>query len=278
MAGTGERPPAPAWPLVPDFRPDLYAGTAEDYDRHRPPYPPALIDDLLARAAPPPGGTLVDLACGTGQVARALAPRFAAVIAVDQEPDMVAVGRRRARAEGRDHVDWRVGRAEDVGLAPGSVALVTVGSAFHRLDRPLVARRARTWLAPGGSLAVLSAAEPTTGDAAWQAAVRRLAPPVPRATPGAPAGRGERRTHQAVLEDAGFVVTEHDFPTPHAWTADEIVGYLHSTSYASRRALGDRQAAYDAAVRAALEGCDPAGPYAAVVEFSYLLSRPAAAR
>src|SRR5258708_1838492 len=71
------------------FRRDLYRGTAAYYDKYRLPYPPALIDDLVARTALSGAGRLVDLACGPGLVAFALCSHFAEVWAVDQEADMI---------------------------------------------------------------------------------------------------------------------------------------------------------------------------------------------
>jgi hypothetical protein len=56
----------------PEFRPDLYQGTAGYYDRFRVPYPPDLIDDLADRAGADGAGRLLDLACGTGQLSFAL--------------------------------------------------------------------------------------------------------------------------------------------------------------------------------------------------------------
>jgi ubiquinone/menaquinone biosynthesis C-methylase UbiE len=80
----------------PRFRTDLYAGTAKDYDRFRPPYPAALVDDLRARVPLGPGGRVLDLACGTGQVAFALAAHAREVVAVDQEPGFVEFGEQKA--------------------------------------------------------------------------------------------------------------------------------------------------------------------------------------
>jgi hypothetical protein len=46
----------------PEFRRDLYQGTAGYYDRFRVPYPPGLIDDLADRAGADGAGRLLDLA------------------------------------------------------------------------------------------------------------------------------------------------------------------------------------------------------------------------
>lgn len=77
----GERPAASgrAGPTgdEPRFAAGLYRGTAGHYDRYRLPYPRALLDDLLYRAAVTGRGRLLDLACGTGQLAFPLRGRFA---------------------------------------------------------------------------------------------------------------------------------------------------------------------------------------------------------
>jgi tRNA/tmRNA/rRNA uracil-C5-methylase (TrmA/RlmC/RlmD family) len=77
-----------------EYRTDLSRGTAFFYDRFRPPYPQNLLDDLCERVPVSGNGRLVDLACGTGQIAFALAGRFAEVWAVDQEEEFAASGRR----------------------------------------------------------------------------------------------------------------------------------------------------------------------------------------
>ena len=51
------------------FAPDLYRGSAGYYDRYRLPYPEAMITDLIRRAGVSGRGRLLDLACGTGQLA-----------------------------------------------------------------------------------------------------------------------------------------------------------------------------------------------------------------
>jgi ubiquinone/menaquinone biosynthesis C-methylase UbiE len=80
---------------------------ARCYRRYRPPFPHSLLDDLLARAGVSPSDRLLDLACGTGRVALALAPAFAAVDAVDLEPAMIAEG----ESTGIGNVTWHTGNA-----------------------------------------------------------------------------------------------------------------------------------------------------------------------
>jgi SAM-dependent methyltransferase len=262
-----------------NIRPDAFAGTAEAYRDHRPPYPRTLLDDLLARAAvPPTGATLLDLACGPGRIALNLAPAFDRVLAVDLEPEMVAVGRQTAAERGLGNITWQVGRAEDVALAPGSVDLITIGEAFHRLDQGLIARQALTWLRPGGAIASLGWDGMLDGGEGWRQTVADIAArwkavafPAGWAQhrPGADFGLG---AEERVLGAAGFVaLSHHDFTAPKVWSFDGVVGYLKSTSVCSERALGEHFGAMVADLRAALG--DPPGGFPQAMVFGYTLGR-----
>ena len=118
------------------------------------------------------------------------------------------------------------------------------------------------------------------GDAPWQAVVRgavRRWTGLGTGAAGAPAtlppGDVPAR-HEALLRDAGFVeVASYRFVQPHVWTADSILGYLRSTSFASRHALGDKAAAFEAELRAALLACDAADRYPQHLRFGYTFAR-----
>jgi SAM-dependent methyltransferase len=168
------------------FRTDLYRGTAPYYDRYRQPYPSALFDDLCQRAAVSASGSLLDLACGTGQIALPLAKHFFAVWAVDQEPEAVAYGRAKAETLGITNITWVADSAETVALE-GPFELVGVGNAFQRLNRSAVAERVRSWLEPGGGLALIWADSPWRGDRPWpvrDAVEDRLGQQLRRRDPG----------------------------------------------------------------------------------------------
>lgn len=158
--------------LDPAFRPDLYQGTAQAYDEFRLPYPADLVADLAARTGADGTGNLLDLACGTGQAAFALAASFAEIWAVDQEPEMIDVARHKADAAGAA-AKFRllVCDAAELSAPAGHFDLITVGNAFHRLPRTVVARASLGWLRPGGFLALLWGGTPTYDDAPWQRAL-----------------------------------------------------------------------------------------------------------
>lgn len=81
---------------------------------------------LLEYAAPQPGERALDLACGTGSVARHVAPLVGAegkVVALDINPEMLAVGRALPAPEGAT-IEWQEGNAIALALPDGSFDLV----------------------------------------------------------------------------------------------------------------------------------------------------------
>lgn len=262
------------------FAADLYRGTAGYYDRYRLAYPEAMIGDLVRRAGVSGRGRLLDLACGTGQLAFALRRWFCEVWAVDSEPDMVELVRVKAAAAGAGDVRPVVGDAETLDAEPGHFEMVVIGNAFHRLDRDLVASRILGWLEPGGCVALCWSSGPWAGGQDWQ---RALAATLDRwrAALGAghrvPAGwdlARQRRPDLQVLSDAGFEVAGgHEFTAGHRWSLPELAGYIRSTSFLPAAVLGGQAAAFDADLAASLGPRSDGGAFTETVSFAYDLAR-----
>jgi SAM-dependent methyltransferase len=263
------------------FAVDLYQGTAEHYDRYRLPYPEAMLEDLLARAEVSGQGRLLDLACGTGQLTFPLRRSFAEVWAVDREPDFVQMVQDKADKLGAGNVRPIKTDAETLAAEPGYFELAVIGSAFHRLDRDLVAARLLQWLCPGGSVALCWVDSPHLGDSEWQRAFAAL---LDRwqlalgATGRVPADWAEpqrRRSNAVVLSEAGFETAgRHEFRVEHRWSLAELAGFVRSTSFLPPSVLGDQGAAFDNDLAAAI------GPFASAdgtlphdVGFAYELAR-----
>jgi ubiquinone/menaquinone biosynthesis C-methylase UbiE len=109
---------------------------------------------LLDRVPLAPGARVLDVACGTGALARAVIARLggdARVTGVDRNPPMLAVARRVAPA-----VDWREGDAAALPVAPDErfdAAFCHEGLQFFP-DRVAALRAMRGVLVAGGRLGV----------------------------------------------------------------------------------------------------------------------------
>jgi SAM-dependent methyltransferase len=124
-----------------------------------------VFDVLVGLIAAEPRAVL-DLGCGTGNVARPLAPLVDRVDAVDISAAMVEQGKR-LPGGGHPGLHWIVGRAEDAPLRP-PYALVTAGESLHWMDWDVVLPRMHDALTPGGSLAIVVVSMSSwAGDGAW---------------------------------------------------------------------------------------------------------------
>jgi ubiquinone/menaquinone biosynthesis C-methylase UbiE len=179
---------------------------AEIYDRHMVPaifasWVPALLD----LAALKPGERVLDVACGTGAVARQAVSQVGSrghVVGLDLNVDMLA----RARAS-EPGVEWREGNAIALPFAAEvfDVVVCQQGSQFFP-DSGRALREAHRVLVPGGrfAVAVWCAIESSPGHHALTQALARHVD-IEAATLLAGAFRlGDPQALQAMLDASGF--------------------------------------------------------------------------
>lgn len=133
-----------------------FGSEAVRYHQTRPSYPGAALDLVLgsltgaAPAGAPGRRQLLDLGAGTGKLTALLLDRGAEVLAVEPDPDMLAVLARQL-----PQVRALAGRAEDIPLPDGSVDAVLAGQAYHWFTRPDADREIARVLRPGGVVGLL---------------------------------------------------------------------------------------------------------------------------
>ena len=117
---------------------------------------------LVAMADVQPGWRVLDLACGTGDIAFEVARRGPEVIGLDITPRMVAIASRKPVA-GR--IGWLVGDMTALPVAAGSCNLVTTGYGLRNVpDLPRALREIHRVLGPAGLACSLDFDRP---EAAW---------------------------------------------------------------------------------------------------------------
>jgi SAM-dependent methyltransferase len=127
---------------------------AERYDRARPTYPSALIDDLVALTGAGRGSRVLEVGPGTGQLTVPLAELWSEVIAVELGERMAAVARRNlARFPTATVV---VGAFEDWPLPAEPFDLVVSATAWHWIDPAVRVTKAADALRPDGALALVT--------------------------------------------------------------------------------------------------------------------------
>jgi SAM-dependent methyltransferase len=143
--------PKPAH-LAPEYGAQFQDAAIVAAYHYRPPYP-AEVFSLLADLITDAPRHVLDVGCGTGYVARPLAPLVDRVDAVDPSAAMIAAGRQEPGGDA-PNLRWIVGYAEDAPLDP-PYALITAGASLHWMDWAVVMPRFRAALTLRGTLAII---------------------------------------------------------------------------------------------------------------------------
>jgi SAM-dependent methyltransferase len=129
----------------------VFGEVAELYDRHRPSYPPALIDDLVALAGLDGSQSVLEVGAGTGKATALFAQRDIPVLAIEPNAEMAAVARR--NLAGFEHVTIEEADFEEWPPHGRRFALLISGQAWHWVTPAVGYAKAREVLADGGVLA-----------------------------------------------------------------------------------------------------------------------------
>jgi SAM-dependent methyltransferase len=126
----------------------VFGEVAGEYDRVRPGYPPALIDDVLAYAPADP--VALDIGAGTGKATLAFADRGVRITALEPDPAMALVLRERGAGYGV-HIAMSSLEAYE---PEQPFDLVYSAQAFHWTAPETRWPRTASVLRPGGALAL----------------------------------------------------------------------------------------------------------------------------
>ncbi|GIJ75573.1 Methyltransferase domain-containing protein [Micromonospora phaseoli] len=207
---------------------------AAEYDRFRPRYPEAALRWTLSGLDQP--AELVDLAAGTGILARGLLALGHRVTAVEPAAGM------RAQAASTVGVRMLAGSAESMPLPDGYADAVLAGQAYHWFDRPRAHPEIARVLRPGGIFAPIWNVRDE--GVAWLAELSRIAE----------IGDTVDHLRQSVTDfGANFTPPEWaEFRHTTTLTRDELLGLVRTRSH-YLTATPDRRAEVDRAVHALLQ-------------------------
>jgi ubiquinone/menaquinone biosynthesis C-methylase UbiE len=260
---------------------DLFKGTAPFYARYRYKYSPAFFREVVARLNLTGQGRLLDLGCGTGQLTLPLSAHFVEAVGLDPEPEMLEQAALAAEEAGVKNVRWVEGGSADLPALEDSLGpfrLVTMGNSFHWMDQAATLAQLDRMVDPGGALVIIGTMtgnifEATEG---WAYEIRKIIQKM--LGEQRRAGAGIYQMHALTFEDAlaqsPFSRVEvFEMDETRYLTAGEIIGFLYSTSYASKAVLGDKQAEFEREVRQTLHELNPADRFADPVNTGAFLAR-----
>lgn len=224
---------------------------------HKPPHPAEVFTVLasLVRDAP---RTVLDLGCGTGDIARVFAPQVDRLDAVDPSPAMLARGKT-LPGGGHPHLHWVCAAAED-GVYRAPYALVVAAESLHWMEWAVVLPRIGRALSPRGRLALVLGRGFTQEP--WREGLDALIRAYSTNRDYAPYNLVDELTSRGLFTPDGGVRTA---PVPFMQSVAAYVASFHARNGLSRERMGARAAEFDAQLTAVVH------PYAHAAELSFQL-------
>lgn len=183
------------------FDPARFREAARYYTTGRPAYPKLLarrVADLVGLA----GENVLDLGTGPGFLAIDFAPLASGVTAIDPSPEMLAAAGSNAE-RARVHIKLVQASSYELGSHLGRFKLVTIGRAFHWMDRrPTLAALDRL-MPVGGAVALFGERYPDVPINAWHKEFQAIVEAYRSQDPAGPLLRANA-VDEAVLLDSAF--------------------------------------------------------------------------
>ena len=251
-----------------------FQSTVAYYERYRLGYPQRLVERVAGLAGLRPGDAVLDLGCGTGMLAIAFARLGMTVTAMDPEPEMLAAAGAMVQTQGVA-VTLLLGGSGDLMPAMGPFRLVTIGRAFHWMDRGATLAMLDKIVTPDGGVALFHDAHPPVAENGWfkilcdlQGRYRQ-----DRCRQDRAAGRngGHRRYEPFLFASAFTQLDGLSVTIRQPLTVEDIAGRAFSMSHSAPQDFEREE--FSAALQAALRELSPDGKFVEVAEMVAVLAR-----
>ena len=126
---------------------------ADLYNEVRPTYPEPLIEAVLTLADLPPGGRILEIGCGPGNITLAFARRGYRILGIELGARLAALAAQNCRAY--PGVEIRCAAFEDYALEPGAFDLALSADALHWIPPAIAYPKMAQALKPSGSAALI---------------------------------------------------------------------------------------------------------------------------
>lgn len=254
------------------LKPERFDSTVDHYLEARLTYAPKLIS-WLARDTGTEGRRVLDLGCGPGFIANAIAPYADTVLGLDPSHNMIAA----AQAVAAPNVHFAVGSSEDLSAVRAPLQLVTMGRAFHWMNREQTLVDLDTLVATGGAIALINDRPVKVPMNAWFDAVNAVSKSFATLDDyNQHRASDDWVPHEEVLAGSAFDdMRSISVYQTHQWTFEKFLRFTLSRSGTTEALLGDARGEMEETMRAALAPFGPE-PWTSLNQHIALIARRSA--
>ncbi|MEO0990730.1 MAG: class I SAM-dependent methyltransferase [Pseudomonadota bacterium] len=250
--------------------PERFGKAVDTYVANRTRYPTSLLTWILNETGTGADAHVLDLGCGPGLIANAIAGGVGRVTGVDPSPEMLAAARQDAPA----NVTYLQGSSDDLSIVEGPIDLVTMGRSFHWMDRPATLVDLDARVPAGGALALLNDKPIKAPENKWWFRLQEIGRAHSKPDPSSFVRMTDDWVpHEPVLLDSPFSDLKRiSVFVRHNWTVETLWGHFLSRSATTVEVLGNDLPAFKDAFNAALSEFGT-GPFETLTEAQALIAR-----
>jgi len=256
--------------------PELFSGTHKYYAKYRPGIPSEVINVIVKHFNIKPSDRILDVGCGTGQVALAMEGKCGEMVCMDSDSEMLKLAKRDTK-DSKIKLTWINRDAKDLGDLKkeiGIFKIATICRAFHWMNQKQVLRDLDSLIDEDGGIAVFGDWSIWTGPEVWQRAVREVVQKYlgkERRAENKTFKKPDERWEDIIARSSFKCVKTQQVSIVRNWDIKSITGWLFSSSFARPDYFDDQLFAFKRDIKNTLLNINPKGVFQERGSFSMVL-------
>lgn len=255
----------------------LFHGTHRYYAKYRPGIPDKVIDITVKHFNIGLNDRILDIGCGTGQVALAMEGRCGEMVCLDPDPEMLKQAKQ-ANKGSKAKLVWINRGSQDLGKIKkelGTFKVAMICRAFHWMNQQQVLDDLDGLIDGDGGIAIFGDGSFWTGPEVWQRAVREVVQKYlgkERRAGDKTFKQSDERWEDIIARSSFRYIKTQQVSITRNWNIKSITGWLFSSSFARPDYFGDRLPAFKRDIRNTLLSLNPKGVFQEQAVFSIILA------
>ena len=255
----------------------LFRGAHKYYAKYRPGIPGEVIDIIVKHFNIGLNDRILDIGCGTGQIALAMEGRCGEMVCLDPDPEMLKQAKKSTKSSNLK-LAWIDQDSKDLqAIKPkiGIFKVATICRAFHWMDQKQVLRDLNDLIEEDGGIAVFGDRSFWTGSEEWQQATKKVV----QKYLGEERRAGDKTFKQSDERWEDIIASSHfrfvetrQAPITRSWNVESIIGWLFSSSFARPDYFGNQLFAFKRDIKNTLLSLNPSGVFQEQAVFSIILA------
>ena len=256
---------------------ELYRSTHEYYAKYRPDIPEKVVNLIIEYFDIKPTDRVLDIGCGTGQVALVMDGKCAEMVCLDPDPKMLEWAKRATKGS-NTKLAWLNCAAENLNKIRekmGSFKVATICRAFHWMDQEQVLKDLNGLIDKNGGIAIFGDGSFWTGKEEWKQAVKKVVQKYlgkERRAKDKTFQQPSERWEDMIARSCFNKIEVQQLSVTRTWNVESIIACLFSTSFARPDYFGDQLYAFKRDIRKTLLSLDQRGIFQENAVFSIILA------